>query len=130
MEERRASVRAIVRVDRVASYGLRGQFGTSFRELGETDDGRVEVEIGAPSAGMIAERLAGWGGDAEVVAPDEVARRAGADRQRARRPLRLTGCEERPLGIGACAASGGDPRLGCLGAAAEAVEHLRPAAWA
>ena len=72
LEERRASVRAIVRVDRLASYGLRGQFGTSFRELGETDDGRVEVEIGAPSAGVIAERLAGWGGYAEVVGPDEV----------------------------------------------------------
>ncbi len=72
MEERRSSVRAIVRVGRLASYGLRGQFGTSVRELGETDDGRVEVEIGAPSATMIAERLAGWGAAAEVVEPDEV----------------------------------------------------------
>ena len=72
MEERRTSVRAVVRVDRRASYGLRAQFGPTVEVIAELDDGRVEVEIGAPSAGMIAERLAGWGDHVEVVAPDEV----------------------------------------------------------
>ena len=60
MEERRTSVRAVVRVDRPASYGLRAQFGPTVEVIAELDDGRVEVEIGAPSASMIAERLAGW----------------------------------------------------------------------
>ena len=40
--------------------------------LAETADGRVEVEVGAPSAERIAEDLAGWGALLEVVEPDEV----------------------------------------------------------
>ena len=72
IEERRTSVRAIVRIDRRAASWLRGQFGASVEVIGEADDGRVEVEIGAPSAEMIAEHLAGWGGRPEVVEPDEV----------------------------------------------------------
>jgi predicted DNA-binding transcriptional regulator YafY len=72
MEELRTSVRAVVRVDRPASYGLRAQFGPTVEVIAELDDGRVEVEIGAPSAGMIAERLAGWGDHVEVVGPDDV----------------------------------------------------------
>jgi predicted DNA-binding transcriptional regulator YafY len=65
-------VRAVVRVSRPASYGLRAQFGTTAVIIGELDDGRVEVEIGAPSASMIAERVAGWGDAAEIVSPDDV----------------------------------------------------------
>ena len=40
--------------------------------LGELDDGRLEVEVGAARPGMIAEQLAGWGAMVEVVGPDEV----------------------------------------------------------
>jgi predicted DNA-binding transcriptional regulator YafY len=72
MEELRTSVRATVRVDRWASYGLRAQFGTTAVVTRELDNDRVEVEIGAPSATMIAERIAGWGDHAEVVEPEEV----------------------------------------------------------
>ena len=88
MEERRTSVRAIVRIDRHAASWLRGQFGASVEVLGEADDGRVEVEIGAPSVEMLAEHLAGWGGRPEVVAPEEVRAAPAAPRARAGRPLR------------------------------------------
>jgi predicted DNA-binding transcriptional regulator YafY len=72
MEERRTSRRAVVRVPAGAHLGLRAQFGPTARVLGELDDGRLEVEIGARTAGMIAERLAGWGDAVEVVDPPEV----------------------------------------------------------
>jgi predicted DNA-binding transcriptional regulator YafY len=72
IEERRSSVRAVVRVAPWGRRGLEAQFGTTSRLLAELPDGRVEVEIGASTAGMIAERLAGWGGNVEVVAPDDV----------------------------------------------------------
>jgi predicted DNA-binding transcriptional regulator YafY len=72
MEELRTSMRAVVRVDRPGYYGLRAQFGPTVEVIAELEDGRVEVEIGAPSASMIAERIAGWGAHLEVVGPDEV----------------------------------------------------------
>ena len=53
-------------------HGLRAQFGPRTTVLRTLDDGRVEVEIGAPTAGMIAERLAGWGAIVDVVEPPEV----------------------------------------------------------
>ena len=52
--------------------GLRQQFASSFTVLGRLDDGRLEVEIGAPRLDRIAEQLAGWGGMIEVVGPAEV----------------------------------------------------------
>jgi predicted DNA-binding transcriptional regulator YafY len=73
IEERRTSVRAVVRVDRVAIPGLREQFGTGFKILSEElPDGRVEIEIGLPYPNRIAEQLAGWGKNVEVVGPPEV----------------------------------------------------------
>ena len=62
----------MVRAQRWAAAGLRAQFATSFRVLGETADGRIEVEVGAPSAERIAEGLAGWGALLDVVGPDAV----------------------------------------------------------
>jgi len=62
--------------------GLRAQFGASTRIGAELDDGRVEVELGAPSAGIFAEQLAGWGDLIEVVEPADLRdrlRRLGED---------------------------------------------------
>jgi predicted DNA-binding transcriptional regulator YafY len=72
MEERRTSRRAVVRLAAPAHLGLRAQFGPTARVVGELGDGRVEVEIGARTARMLAERLAGWGDAIEVVEPPEV----------------------------------------------------------
>ena len=82
IESRRTSTRAVLRVPPWAVRAMREQFGPTVTVLGDTDDGRVEVEVGAPRAEMIAERLAGWGALLEVVAPDEVRqqlRRIGAE---------------------------------------------------
>ena len=40
--------------------------------VGELEDGRVSVEVGRPTARMLAEQLAGWGDLLEVVEPPEV----------------------------------------------------------
>jgi predicted DNA-binding transcriptional regulator YafY len=72
MEDRRTSQRAVVVVTPPTHHGLRAQFGPRTAVLRTLDDGRVEVEIGAPTAGMIAERLAGWGAMVDVVEPAEV----------------------------------------------------------
>jgi len=78
IEERRASQRAVVVVTPPAHHGLRAQFGPRTTVLRTLDDGRFEVEIGAPTAAMIAERLAGWGTMIDIVEPaavrDELAR--------------------------------------------------------
>jgi predicted DNA-binding transcriptional regulator YafY len=72
VETRRTTTRAVVRVPACAVRAMRQQFGTTVEVLGDTDDGRVEVEIGAPTAGKIAERVAGWGALIELVSPPEV----------------------------------------------------------
>ncbi len=78
IEDRRASARAVVRLPASLRYGLQAHFGPRTTLRAELDDGRVEVEIGARSAAMIAEQLAGWGDVVEVVGPaavrDELAR--------------------------------------------------------
>ena len=72
IEERRTVAKAVVRVDRRLAPGLRAQFSSSFKVLGEAGDGRLDVEIGAPQPQRIAEQLAGWGALLEVVRPAEV----------------------------------------------------------
>ncbi len=72
MEERRTSQRAVVVVTPPAHHGLRAQFGPRTTVLRTLDDGRVEIEIGAPTTARIAEQLAGWGALIEVVEPAEV----------------------------------------------------------
>jgi predicted DNA-binding transcriptional regulator YafY len=72
MEERRTSQRAVVVVTPPSHHGLRAQFGPRTTVLRTLDDGRVEVEIGAPTTAAIAEQLAGWGALIDVVEPAEV----------------------------------------------------------
>ena len=72
MEERRTSQRAVVVVTPPAHHGLRAQFGPRTTVLRTLDDGRVAVEIGAPTMTLIAEQLAGWGALIEVVEPPQV----------------------------------------------------------
>ena len=62
-----------VRMPAWGPYALRGQFGPSTTVVAPPpDDGRVDVEIGAPTHEYLAEQLAGWGDQLEVVEPDEV----------------------------------------------------------
>lgn len=73
VEERRISARARIRLAESMLPGLRSQFGsdvTVIEPLG--GDGRVEVEVGAPSTRWIAQNLAGWGSLLEVVGPTDV----------------------------------------------------------
>jgi len=82
IEERRSAARAVVRGPSWAGHALRSQFGPTTKVLAELDDGRVEVEIGAPSHEFLAEGLAGWGDRLEVVGPPELrARLAEIGRQ-------------------------------------------------
>jgi predicted DNA-binding transcriptional regulator YafY len=77
VEERRASFRAVALVDPWVVHALRGQFGANLFVGDTADDGRIEVEIGAWSAEMIADQIAGYGRCIEVLRPDEVRRRLG-----------------------------------------------------
>ena len=72
IESRRTSTKAVVNAPAYVVGGLRAQFGPTARVLDELDDGRVAVEVGRPSAQMLAEQLAGWGDLLEVVEPPEV----------------------------------------------------------
>jgi predicted DNA-binding transcriptional regulator YafY len=74
IEERRTVTKAVVRIDARFVPALRGQFATGFTVGEELTDGRVECEVGAANADMIAEQLAGWGHHIEVVGPPEVQR--------------------------------------------------------
>ncbi|MBN2623252.1 MAG: YafY family transcriptional regulator [Acidimicrobiales bacterium] len=72
MEERRNAFRAVVHADAQAVRWLRGRFGPQV-VVGDTlDDGRIEVEIGAWSAGALAYDLVTFGDHVEVVRPPEV----------------------------------------------------------
>jgi predicted DNA-binding transcriptional regulator YafY len=75
IEERRATARAVVRAPSWGPAALRGEFGPTTRVLAELPDGRVEVEVGAPSHDHLAEQLAGWVDHLEVVRPDAVRER-------------------------------------------------------
>lgn len=72
VERRRArTVATVVIASKLATF-LEQQFGRHARRLTELDDGRVRVELAAPTAPMLAEQLAGWGALLDVEGPDEV----------------------------------------------------------
>jgi predicted DNA-binding transcriptional regulator YafY len=72
VEERRRLVRALVRVSREVLPMLRDQFGDDLSGARPIEDDGFEVEIAAASVEMLADKLAGWGRDVEVLSPDEV----------------------------------------------------------
>jgi len=78
IEEKRTTARAVVRTPAWGPYALRSQFGPSTKVLAELPDGRVDVEIGAPTDEQLAEHLAGWADHLEVVEPPAVRERLAA----------------------------------------------------
>lgn len=75
--ELRTQVRATIRIHQRDVWALRRQFGDdlSLSEFAASDnspDGRIEVIVGGPSAIVIAQHLAGWGAELEVIEPAEV----------------------------------------------------------
>ena len=75
IEEKRTAARAVVRMPAWGPYALRGQFGTSTKVVAHAADGRVDIEVGAPSHDYLAQNLAGWGDAVEVIEPDDVRQR-------------------------------------------------------
>jgi predicted DNA-binding transcriptional regulator YafY len=79
VERKRVRLQAVVRVDRPGYRPLREQFGPMTRIVadpaGDGGDGRVDVEVGASSAWLIAQHLAGWADYLEVISPPEVRHR-------------------------------------------------------
>jgi predicted DNA-binding transcriptional regulator YafY len=71
-ERRRRKVSATVRIDQERLVYLREQFGDDLTELRTLPDGRAEVMIRRAFAEELADELAGWGIDIEVVEPPEV----------------------------------------------------------
>lgn len=72
VEERRRRVRAIVRVDAGRLPGLKAQFGDDLTTPVLADDGWYEVTVLGASSEILANELAGWGHDIEVVKPAAV----------------------------------------------------------
>lgn len=72
VERHRARATAAVAIDARYARFLVQQFGRHGRQVGELDDGRVRLEVAAPTPRSIAEQLAGWGSLLEVEGPAEV----------------------------------------------------------
>ncbi|TMR15810.1 WYL domain-containing protein [Nonomuraea turkmeniaca] len=72
VEQRRSLVSAVVLIRDRHVRVLRDQFGRHCEVLGPEAGGRVRVRVAAPMALSIAEHLAGWGAQVEVVEPEQV----------------------------------------------------------
>ncbi|MEV0357792.1 WYL domain-containing protein [Nocardia sp. NPDC050697] len=72
MERRRAAAGATVLIAAHLVPVLANQQGRHCTVLGPDGDGRVRVRVTAPTPRMIAQQLAGWGAELEVVEPDSV----------------------------------------------------------
>ena len=68
----RRRLHAVVRVPPDILPALRGQLGADLEVLETGNGGPALAEIAGASAEIIAEELAGWGGQLEVISPDEV----------------------------------------------------------
>ena len=77
VEQSRRGVRALVRVPAYAVGPLRERWGTDLTVLSETGDPDVLIELAAAMPEMIAEQLAGWGAQVEVISPDVVREHLG-----------------------------------------------------
>ncbi|MEV4233836.1 MULTISPECIES: YafY family protein [unclassified Nocardia] len=72
VEQRRAATSAIALIAPQLLPILRKQQGRHCAVDGPVADGRVQVRITAPTPRMIAQQLAGWGAEIEVLAPRSV----------------------------------------------------------
>ncbi len=72
VERRRSLVTAVVLVAERHAGILRDHFGRHCEVLGHEPDGRARLRVAAPMALSIAEQLAGWGAQVEVVEPEAV----------------------------------------------------------
>ncbi|SEU24924.1 helix-turn-helix transcriptional regulator [Nonomuraea wenchangensis] len=72
VERRRSLVTAVVLVAERHAGILRDHFGRHCEVLGREPDGRARLRVAAPMALSIAEQLAGWGAQVEVVEPEAV----------------------------------------------------------
>ncbi|MEV0294122.1 WYL domain-containing protein [Nocardia sp. NPDC050710] len=72
MEQRRAAVAATVLIAPELLPVLRNQQGRHCEVDGPVEDGRIQVRVTAPTPRMIAQQLAGWGAEIEVLAPQSV----------------------------------------------------------
>jgi predicted DNA-binding transcriptional regulator YafY len=73
VEQRRAGHDADVLIAAKVLHVLQDHFGRQCEVLGPVADGRVRVRLSAPTQLMIAQRLAGWGAQVEVVDAPELA---------------------------------------------------------
>lgn len=72
VEEQLSGASADVRIPAGALPWLRGTFGRALSVGASTPDGRVAAQVRGRSAEHIAQLIAGWGKDLEVIGPDEV----------------------------------------------------------
>lgn len=72
VEGRRRRVRAVVRVTAPILAWLQVQFGEDLSDVRRLRGGRMEARIAGSSAEWLADHLAGWGADVEVLRPAEV----------------------------------------------------------
>jgi predicted DNA-binding transcriptional regulator YafY len=72
MEQRRGSLSATLLIDAGFVRVLRTHFGRHCEVMSIAGDGRAQVRVAAPSPRSIAEQLAGWGGQVEVIEPASV----------------------------------------------------------
>ena len=77
VEQSRRRVRALVRVPAYAVGPLRERWGTDLTVLSETEGRRILIELAAAMPEMIAEQLAGWGSQVDVISPDVVQEHLG-----------------------------------------------------
>ena len=72
MEQRRSPISATVLIATRRLHVLQRQFGRHCTPLDTQPDGRLRVRIAAHLPLSIAERIAGWGNDIEVLEPESV----------------------------------------------------------
>ncbi|QIS10304.1 helix-turn-helix transcriptional regulator [Nocardia arthritidis] len=72
MERRRAETSATVLITAHLLPVLRKQQGRNCVPDGEASDGRARCRVTAPTPHMLAQQLAGWGADIEVLGPESV----------------------------------------------------------
>ena len=77
VEQSRRRVRALVRVPAYAVGPLRERWGTDLTVLSETEDRFMLIELAAAMPEMIAEQLAGWGAQVDVISPEVVRQHLG-----------------------------------------------------